>query len=152
MAYPLQHETSTLGTWLPTASSSHYRTKSNPSRREVTHAITSHIVWYKISGRPEPSLHRLLLDLGSGQPISAARMKAGHEHRIPLTARGMTILKSLKNQPHNEHVFPGNARGEPLPSMAMSMLLRRMNRTEITVHGFRSTFRELGVRKNLLSP
>lgn len=74
--------------------------------------------------------------------VPAARMKAGHEHRIPLTARGVAILKSLTKLPHNDHVFPANARGKPLSSMAMSMLLRRMNRPEITVHGFRSTFRD----------
>ena len=74
--------------------------------------------------------------------IPAVRMKAGHEHRIPLTARAVAILKSLHRLPHNDHVFPGNARGKPLSSMAMSMLLRRMGKPEITVHGFRSTFRD----------
>jgi integrase len=67
---------------------------------------------------------------------------AGLEHRIPLTARAVAILKSLHKLPHNDHVFPGNARGKPLSSMAMSMLLRRMGKTETTVHGFRSTFRD----------
>lgn len=74
--------------------------------------------------------------------IPAIRMKAGHEHRIPLTARAVAILKSLHKLPHNEHVFPGNARGKPLSAMAMTMQLRRMKRADITVHGFRSTFRD----------
>ena len=74
--------------------------------------------------------------------IPAIRMKAGHEHRIPLASRAVEILKSLHNMPHNEHAFPGNARGKPLSNMAMSMLLKRMGKTEITVHGFRSTFRD----------
>ena len=74
--------------------------------------------------------------------IPAIRMKAGHEHRIPLTTRAAEILKSLHKLPHNEHVFPGNAQGKPLSNMAMSMLLKRMGKTEITVHGFRSTFRD----------
>ena len=74
--------------------------------------------------------------------IPAFRMKAGHEHRIPLTTRGVEILRSLHKLPHNIHVFPGNGRGKPLSSMAMSMLLRRMERNDITVHGFRSTFRD----------
>lgn len=74
--------------------------------------------------------------------IPAVRMKAGHEHRIPLTVRAVEILKSLHKLRHNDHVFPGNARGKPLSSMAMSMLLRRVGKTEITVHGFRSTFRD----------
>jgi integrase len=74
--------------------------------------------------------------------IPAIRMKAGHEHRIPLTARAVEILKSLHKLAHNEHVFPGNAKAKPLSSMAMAMLLRRMGHPEITVHGFRSTFRD----------
>lgn len=74
--------------------------------------------------------------------IPAIRMKAGHEHRIPLTARAVEILKSLHKLSHNDHVFPGNTRGKPLSNMAMSMLLKRMGKTEITVHGFRSTFRD----------
>ena len=74
--------------------------------------------------------------------IPAIRMKAGHEHRIPLTAHAVKILKSLHKLLHNDHVFPGNARGKPLSSMAMTMQLRRMKRGDITVHGFRSTFRD----------
>lgn len=74
--------------------------------------------------------------------IPAVRMKAGYEHRIPLTDRAIAILKSLHKLPHNDHVFPGNARGKPLSSKVMRMLLKRMGRDEITVHGFRSTFRD----------
>lgn len=76
--------------------------------------------------------------------IPAERMKAGREHRIPLTARALAILKGLKlaRSKHNEHVFPGNAKGKPLSSMAMAMQLRRMGREGITVHGFRSSFRD----------
>jgi integrase len=74
--------------------------------------------------------------------IPAVRMKAGYEHRIPLADRAVAILKSLQKLPHNDHVFPGNARGKPLSSKVMRMLLKRMGRDEITVHGFRSTFRD----------
>lgn len=74
--------------------------------------------------------------------IPALRMKAGHEHRIPLTERAVQLLKSLPRLPHNEHVFPGYGRGKPLSGTAMTMQLRRMNRGDITVHGFRSTFRD----------
>jgi integrase len=82
-------------------------------------------------------------DLGKAVwTIPAQRMKAGHEHRIPLTARAVAILKSLHCLPHNEHVFPGNAKAKSLSSKAMTMQLRRMNRGDITVHGFRSTFRD----------
>ena len=76
--------------------------------------------------------------------IPAIRMKAGHEHRIPLTSRALDILDTLHKlrSEHNDHVFAGNAKGKPLSNMAMSMLLKRMGRNNITVHGFRSTFRD----------
>ena len=76
--------------------------------------------------------------------IPATRMKAGQEHRVPLTARALDILQSLQKLKlsHNDHVFAGNAQGKPLSNMAMAMLLKRMGQTEITVHGFRSTFRD----------
>jgi integrase len=83
------------------------------------------------------------IDLTKGiWTIAAKRMKAGKEHRIPLSTRALEILHQLHaaKQPHNEYVFPGNGRGKPLSSMAMAMLLRRMGRDTITVHGFRSTF------------
>ena len=56
----------------------------------------------------------------------------------------MDILQSLHllKLEHNTHVFAGNAQGKPLSNMAMTMLLKRMGQTEITVHGFRSTFRD----------
>lgn len=77
--------------------------------------------------------------------IPAERMKAGKEHRIPLSARAIAILrevqplniKSLADTP----LFPSSV-GRKLSGMAMSMLLRRMGRTDVTVHGFRSTFRD----------
>jgi integrase len=74
--------------------------------------------------------------------IPAVRMKAGHAHRIPLTERALDILRSLPRLEGSPHVFPGNARGKPLSGMAMTMQLRRMKREDITIHGFRSTFRD----------
>ncbi|WP_395661677.1 tyrosine-type recombinase/integrase [Aestuariivirga sp.] len=74
--------------------------------------------------------------------IPAKRMKAGQAHRIPLPDRALDILRSLRMLDGNPHVFPGNARGKPLSGMAMTMQLRRMKRDNITVHGFRSTFRD----------
>ncbi len=74
--------------------------------------------------------------------IPASRMKAAKEHRIPLSRRAVAILKDLHRARTGEFVFPGNARGKPMSSMAMSMLLRRMGREKVTVHGFRSSFRD----------
>ena len=74
--------------------------------------------------------------------IPAQRMKAGHEHRIPLSERSVEIVKGLKQVKSNPFVFTGNKAKAALSSMAMAMQLRRMGETEITVHGFRSTFRD----------
>jgi integrase len=72
--------------------------------------------------------------------ISANRMKARKEHRVPLTGRSLEILAMAKAMDENsQYLFSRN--GKPLSNMAMPMLLRRLN-SNITVHGFRSTFRD----------
>ena len=83
------------------------------------------------------------VDLDAGLwTIPGARMKSGREHRVPLTAPALHILrdrhKALKGF---GHVFPGRAEGRPLSNMAMLKLLERMERSDLTVHGFRATFR-----------
>jgi integrase len=74
--------------------------------------------------------------------IPPERMKAGKEHRVPLSATAMTLLGSLKGDRRGDFLFPGEKRGRPLSQMAMSMLLRRMGHGDVTTHGFRSTFRD----------
>lgn len=74
--------------------------------------------------------------------VPAGRMKAGREHRVPLSARAMAILRQLEKAKAGEFVFPGQSRGKPLSNMAMDMMLRRMKRDDVTVHGFRSSFRD----------
>ena len=69
------------------------------------------------------------------------RMKAGREHRVPLSAPAVAILTALGPGQADAFVFPGERRGRPLSNMAMTALLRRM-KVEATVHGFRSTFRD----------
>ncbi|MCV6824893.1 tyrosine-type recombinase/integrase [Halocynthiibacter sp. SDUM655004] len=69
------------------------------------------------------------------------RMKTGEAHRVPLTAEMLTILEPLKAL-ESEYVFEGQKRNAPLSNMAMLMLLRRMKIEDVTVHGFRSTFRD----------
>ncbi len=71
--------------------------------------------------------------------IPAHRMKAGREHRVPLSDQAIRILR-LAQKLGKTHVFPG-LRGGAMSSMAMLMLLRRMQ-PGITVHGFRSSFRD----------
>lgn len=70
------------------------------------------------------------------------RMKAGREHRVPLSPRAMTILiEAKKLSAQSEFVFPGRTTTKPMSSMAFLMLMRRMN-INLTVHGFRSSFRD----------
>ncbi|MEQ1498846.1 MAG: integrase arm-type DNA-binding domain-containing protein [Novosphingobium sp.] len=71
--------------------------------------------------------------------IPAVRMKAGKEHRVPLSPRAVEILEAVKPL-GSEWLFPTD-KGGKLSGMAMSMLLRRM-KVEATVHGFRSGFRD----------
>lgn len=73
--------------------------------------------------------------------IPPTRMKAGREHRVPLSPRAMEIVDAMRKLGTESYVFPGPKPKKPLSSMAMAMLLRRM-KAEITVHGFRSTFRD----------
>ncbi|MBX9660980.1 MAG: integrase arm-type DNA-binding domain-containing protein [Nitrospiraceae bacterium] len=71
--------------------------------------------------------------------IPAARMKAGKEHRVPLSPRAVEILEAVKPL-KKASLFPTDKRGT-LSTMAMTMLLRRMKQ-DCTVHGFRSGFRD----------
>jgi integrase len=72
--------------------------------------------------------------------VPAERMKGGREHRVPLSDRAVAILRALPREA--EFVFVGERRGTAIASTAMSNLLGRMGRLEITVHGFRSAFRD----------
>jgi integrase len=74
--------------------------------------------------------------------VPAARMKAGREHRVPLSRRALAILAKLADGKTSEFVFAGQKAGRPLSGMAMEMVLRRMNVKDVTVHGFRSSFRD----------
>lgn len=71
--------------------------------------------------------------------VPAARMKAGREHRVPLSAAALALLKAQPKGGDDDLVFPGT-RG-PLSDMSLTAVLRRM-KVEATVHGFRSTFRD----------
>ena len=73
--------------------------------------------------------------------IPSSRMKAGKEHRVPLTD---TAINALGQRGNGETlVFESELKpGKPLSDMSMTAVLRRMGRTEVTVHGFRSTFRD----------
>ena len=73
--------------------------------------------------------------------IPAERMKAGKEHRIPLSTTATKLLQKLPFLPDCDYVFPSE-HGGPLSNGAMMSLLKRMGRNDLTQHGFRSTFRD----------
>lgn len=75
--------------------------------------------------------------------IPAERMKAGKEHRVPLSAAAVQLLRGTPQIEGNPHVFPGVRAKRPLSNMAMLEMLRGMRPDEgLTVHGFRSAFRD----------
>lgn len=82
--------------------------------------------------------------------VPAARMKAGREHRVPLGVRALEVLAAVRPLAADPTkaaklaampVFPGQGRGSALSAMSLAMLMRRMKAT-VTVHGFRSSFRD----------
>ena len=75
--------------------------------------------------------------------IPAERTKAGRVHRVPLSDPAMEILAKLSAARISGFVFPGQRPNRPLSVMAMEMVLRRMGVADVvTVHGFRSSFRD----------
>lgn len=72
--------------------------------------------------------------------IPAARMKAGKEHRVPLSPAVVALLSAQPRLAESDLVFVGY-KGGPLSDMTLSAVLRRMERA-VTVHGFRSSFRD----------
>jgi integrase len=74
--------------------------------------------------------------------VPAERMKAGKEHRVPLSDPVMALLCDLYEGRQGGPVFPGAIKGKGLSNMALLMTLRRFGRADLTTHGFRSTFRD----------
>jgi integrase len=74
--------------------------------------------------------------------VPAARIKAGREHRVPLSGRVIAILRGLADSKQGEFAFAGQRPNKPLSSKSMETVLRRMHITDATVHGFRSAFRD----------
>jgi len=74
--------------------------------------------------------------------IPASRMKGSREHRVPLSEPALDVLVQMEKLAQNEYVFPGLRPKSPLSNMSMLQTLKRMGRKDITVHGFRSTFKD----------
>jgi integrase len=73
--------------------------------------------------------------------VPAARIKAGREHRVPLSPRAVEILEAMRAVRVSDYVFPGYRPGRPLGDMALHLVRTRME-IPYTVHGFRSSFRD----------
>jgi integrase len=79
--------------------------------------------------------------------VPAERMKGHREHNVPLTARALAIVEEMNAQRISDYIFPGMRKDEPLSDMAMLELVRGFGLLDkagagITVHGFRSTFKD----------
>lgn len=72
--------------------------------------------------------------------VPAERMKAGREHRVPLSDAALALLAGLPRYVDNPLVFPGS-KGRQISDMTLSAVVRRLD-VPVTVHGFRSTFRD----------
>ena len=73
--------------------------------------------------------------------IPAERMKAGREHRVPLSNAAMAIVDAMVKIRQHDLVFPSNRAGRAISGIGCSSVLKRM-RDDLTVHGFRSSFRD----------
>ncbi len=73
--------------------------------------------------------------------VPASRMKAKVEHRVPLSAAALAIVRVRQELRTSDYVFPGSRDGKPLSNMSMDKVLR-LEKLDVTVHGFRSTFRD----------
>ena len=81
--------------------------------------------------------------------IPASRMKADREHRVPLSPAVQNLLEGLPRVDKSPFLFPGARNAKPISNMAMLMALRRMGRSDLTMHGFRSTFRDWAAENTL---
>lgn len=72
--------------------------------------------------------------------VPAERMKAGKEHRVPLSDRAVEILEAIPREAHNPFVFIGPRAGSSISTAAMHRTLRRISSDHYVVHGFRSSF------------
>jgi hypothetical protein len=74
--------------------------------------------------------------------IPASRMKAGEQHRAPLSSAAIAVLKDMAAIRMSEYVFPGNAAGRPVHGASVAGLAKRVAGSDLTLHGFRSSFRD----------
>ena len=81
--------------------------------------------------------------------IPAERMKGRRAHRVPLTSGAVQLLRIMLTVRSEEFIFPGMKPGRHLSQMALLMLLRRLRYAHVTVHDFRSSFRDWAAERSL---
>lgn len=83
--------------------------------------------------------------------VPGSRMKTGKEHRVPLSSDALSVLRKVQAETElltgssvgdGDFIFVRRPSNDRLSNMAMNMLMRRQKLDELTVHGFRSTFRD----------
>lgn len=74
--------------------------------------------------------------------IPANRMKASRNHRVALSECALQVLNELPRFEGTDYIFPSGTKLSPLSDMTLSAVLRRMGKHNVTVHGFRSSFRD----------
>jgi integrase len=74
--------------------------------------------------------------------IPADRTKSDKEHHVPISPNAIEVLEGMRDVRQSDYIFPGNRAKSPLSNMAFLQLLKRMDRGDLTAHGFRSSFRD----------
>lgn len=78
--------------------------------------------------------------------IPASRTRTGKDHRVPLVGRALQIVRdACDGKDPSALVFPNRTSGKPMSNMALLFVLARMNRDDITVHGFRASFQNWAI-------
>jgi integrase len=74
--------------------------------------------------------------------VPSNRMKGGKEHRVPLSDAAIAVLTAMREARMNDWVFPGSREGRPVGARTVRDLVKEIAGSEITTHGFRSSFRD----------
>ena len=74
--------------------------------------------------------------------VPGARMKSGREHKVPLSDAAIAVLEKMQARRVSNFVFPGVKKGQGIAASGISVALRRLGHRDVTVHGFRSSFRD----------
>jgi integrase len=115
-------------------------------RLRALHGVSARCLEFQILtvARPAEALEAAWAELDLDQRVwivPAARMKAGREHRVPLSNRAMEILEGMRGQ-SDFYLFPGTKRGRPRSGMELARAIKKAGGGPVTAHGFRSSFRD----------